>query len=95
MDAPKRISVKKAPVESSKENALELAAMICWYYPAYKFREARKLPYPHMVLLLRQARKQEAAHYYTLTQIASAPHTKKGTGVKKLLDHFKKGMKNG
>jgi len=40
--------------------------------------------------MLKIAQKQEAKRYYELTQIASAPHTKKGIGVKKLLDRYKR-----
>lgn len=32
----------------------------------------------------------EAIKMFNMTQIAAAPHTKKGSGVKKLADHFKR-----
>lgn len=45
--------------------------------------------------MISQARRLEALRNFDLTQIAAAPHTKKGTGVKKLSDNFKKVAKNG
>jgi len=39
--------------------------------------------------MLRVAEKENARKMYQLMQIVSAPQTKKGTGVKKMLDYFK------
>ena len=85
----KRIRVKKVVVKAPKLNVDELLARLCYYYPQYTFREAKELPYKHVQLLLRVAKKQQAIQLYNLTQIAAAPHTKKGEGVKKLSEHFK------
>lgn len=48
------------------------------------------MPARDVQLLLKVASKQEARKYLALTQIAAAPHTKKGQGVKNLITEFKK-----
>lgn len=68
----------------------DLLTLFCLYFPQYKYHEARLLPYKRLIKMLTVAQKQEARKYYELTQIAAAPHTKKGSGVKKLLDRYKK-----
>lgn len=40
--------------------------------------------------MLKVANKEEAKHLFELTQIAAAPHTKKGVGTKKLLEQYAK-----
>ena len=86
--------VKAQSVHSTGEQASkrELWVIICYYYPQYTLKEASKLSVRDIRLLLRVAEKQKAQDKYDLTQIASAPHTKKGSGVKKLSEHFKKLM---
>ncbi len=86
-----KISVQRAPKQ--RFNANEVLAKLCYYYPQYTLRHARKLPYKDVVLLIKQAQKEQATDYYNLTQIAAAPHSDKGKGVKKLLSHFKEKMK--
>lgn len=83
--------IKAQSVHKESENTpFELLATLCYFYPQYTFREARALPYQHVKLLLKVARREEAIKYYNLTQISAAPHTKKGEGVKKLVRYFKK-----
>lgn len=48
------------------------------------------MPARDLSLLIGTAQKLEAIKMYNLTQAASAPHTNKGKGVKKLLDYYKK-----
>lgn len=64
--------------------------MACYYYPAYKLDEVSRLPARDLYLLIKTAQKMEAIKMFNYTQIAAAPHTKKGTGVKKLAEHFKR-----
>lgn len=80
---------------SGKLNSLRLLSQLCYYYPAYTLAEARKLPYKHVVLMLRVARQLEAQRYYNEVQIAAAPHTKKMSFVKKLSEQFMGVMRNG
>lgn len=86
----KRVKVQKVKSASSKLNGDELLAQLCFLYPQYTLNEARRLPYKDVQLLLRVAQKQQAAQLYNLTQVVAAPHTKKGEGVRKLSEHFKK-----
>ena len=81
------IEVQKIP--RRKSSPLELLAELCYYYQQYTFAQARKLPAKHVVLLLKTARRKEAANYFNLVQIAAAPHTKNGSGVQKLSGVYK------
>lgn len=84
-----------ASVPKKKVNARALLAELCWYYPQYTLAAARKLPARDVVLLLKTARRKESERYFNLTQIAAAPHTKKGSGVKKLSSRYEKAAKDG
>lgn len=86
----KRIKVQSVQAESKPINGEELLAQVCFYYPAYTLQSASLLSYRQVKLLLKTANRLKAAEYYNLVQISTAPHTKKGEGVKKLSEHFKK-----
>lgn len=64
--------------------------MACYFYPQYKLAEISKIPARDLYLLIKTAQKMEAIKMFNYTQIAAAPHTKKGGGVKKLAEHFKR-----
>ena len=92
-DKPKRVRAKSVYATSNnKTNKRELWARICYHYPQYTLKEASELPVRDIKLLLKVARQIQAENKYDYTQIAAAPHTKKGSGVKKLTEHFKKQM---
>lgn len=80
------------PVPSSEDTTLDrdIWATVAYYYPQYTLKEASKLPARDIKLLIKTAKKLEAQKMFNLTQIAAAPHTKKGEGVKKLSEHFKR-----
>lgn len=83
--------VRAASVQLKKDSTKrELYATVCYYYPQYTLKQAQGLSARNIHLLLEVAKKLEAIRMYSLTQIVAAPHTKKGSGVKKLLDHFRK-----
>lgn len=63
--------------------------MLCYYYPQYTLQEARQLPFNHVMALLQTARREKALEYSELLNISTAPHTKKGQGVKKLANQYK------
>lgn len=84
------VVVKAAKVPAQKLSKRELYATVCYYYPNYDLKKAQKLPARDINLLVKTAQKIEAMKFYNLTQIAAAPSSRKGKGVKKLLDHFKK-----
>lgn len=85
----KRIKIQKV-TSAKKFKAEELLAKVCYYYPQYNLEQAARLSYRQVQLLLRVAKQEQAVQLYNLTQIAAAPHTKKGQGVTKLSEHFKK-----
>lgn len=80
--------VKAQPIPKAEVKASELLAELCYYYPQYSLAAARKLPAKDVMLLLTHARKQVASNYFNLTQIAAAPHTKNGAGVKTLSSRY-------
>lgn len=85
-----KVASVTAPVK--KINARALLAELCFYYPQYTLAAARRLPAKDVMLLLNTARKKDGEKYYNLTQIAAAPHTKKGSGVKSLSDRYRRAM---
>ena len=84
----KRISVRKAELET--QSVEDVLGLFCYYFPSYKYNEARELPYIRIKRLLGIAIKERARQMLELTQIVAAPHTKKGEGVRKLVNHYKK-----
>lgn len=89
------IQVAKIPKASSDASKRQLYARICYFYPQYNLQQASALPHRDVILLLKTADQIEALRMLNLTQISAAPHTKKGSGVKKLTEHFKKVARNG
>lgn len=90
-EKPNRVVAQ--PVHAMKPDASknrELWATVCFYYPCYTFQEASKLPARDIKTLIQTAKKLEAGRMYDLLQITTAPHTKKGKGVKQLSEHYKK-----
>lgn len=83
-----KIEVAKIPVKQGTKR--DLYAMVCYFYPQYKLSEVAKMPARDLFLLIKTAQKMEAMKMFNYTQIAAAPHSKKGAGVKKLAEHFKK-----
>lgn len=83
-------TIKAAKIPTKNIKAEEVIAEFCFYFPQYKFHEARKLPYKRIVQMLKAANKAKAREYHHLTQIVSAPHSEKGKGVKKLLAEYDK-----
>ena len=84
------VRAKSLYTEQKKAKKREIYAEVCYYYPQYTLEEVSKLPARDIQLLLDIAQKKQAELLYNLVQIVAAPHTKKGEGVKKLSEHFKK-----
>lgn len=83
------IVAKPLPHKSAnKMSKRELYATLCAYFPQYTLKDAKSMKARDMILLINTKRKMDAQHYYNLTQIIAAPHSKKGESVKKLLNHF-------
>lgn len=87
------IKVKKVPVGGGKQARRELYATLCWYYPQYTLQNVQAMPARDVHLLIKTAQRQEARYLLNLTQIAAAPHTKNGSGVKNLMQKFKDASK--
>ena len=83
--------IKAKSVGSKKETQKrEVYAEVAYYYPQYTLEAVSQLPARDITLLLNTAKKLKAMEMYNLVQIVASPHTKKGQGVKKLSDYFKK-----
>lgn len=89
------IEVQRVNDETTKGSKRQLYARVCFFYPQYKLQDVEKMPQRDVSLLLQVAQQIEALRMLNLTQISAAPHTKKGSGVKKLTEHFKRIAKNG
>lgn len=88
----KVIKVQKVPDRAGDSDYRELLATLCYYYPQYTYKQARKLPFQRVQLLVKTARRVEATKLYNLTLIAAAPHSDKGKAVNKLLKNFEEIM---
>ena len=87
--------IEVAAIPKKKVNARALLAELCYFYPQYTLAAARRLPAKDVMLLLKTAHKKQAEEYYNLTQIAAAPHTRKGSGVKRLSGRYQKVARDG
>lgn len=85
------VKAKPTTTAQSEESQIhDSLYMLCYHYPQYTLQEARELPYHQVLALLDMAGKQLATHYAELLNISAAPHTKKGSGVKKLSAEYRK-----
>lgn len=84
------VKIAAAKLPSRKTNKRELYATVCYYYPQYTLKMVQDMAARDLNLLITTARRLEALKMYNLTQIVAAPHSKKGKGVSKLLEYFKK-----
>jgi hypothetical protein len=82
------IKVQKVPQKT--QSAESIIARFCCYFPQYKFHEARKLPFFRLKMMINIWEKEYARRMIDLVEIVSAPHTKKGSGVRKVIDKYKK-----
>jgi hypothetical protein len=81
------IQVQKSK-ESKKYTKRELYANVCYHY-GYTLDYVSKLPARDLYLLSNTANKIQAINYMNLVNISASPHTKKGSGVNKLIKHYK------
>lgn len=86
----KVVRVAQLPKREAKPgDGDRLCEQLCFYYPAYTFAMARRLPAKRVHSMLMTAQAEQAKHYCELVQIATAPHTKDGEGVKTLISKYK------
>lgn len=64
-------------------------ATFCYKFPQYTFSQAERLPYKRVLQMLKIARKLESQRMIELVNISAAPHTKKGQGVKNVIEYYK------
>lgn len=95
MASPKVVSAKPVHLEdrAKKSSKRELWATVSYYYPQYTLKDAAQLSVRDIKLLLKVATTQKSIDYLNLLQIASAPHTEKGKGVKTLTNEYRKQIK--
>ena len=87
---PKRIKAQEInPIKDTKMSKRKTWASVCYYYPQYTLEDVSDMSLRDIRLLLSTAKKIEAQKMLELTQIVASPHTKKGKGVKKLIDYYK------
>lgn len=87
--------ISVAKVETKQSSKREIYAQVCYHYPQYKLQDVANLPQRDVALLLQVANKVEGLRMLNLTQIVAAPHSKNGSAVKKLTEHFKRITKDG
>lgn len=83
-----RIEIAKVP--DKKVDKRSLYASVCYYYPQYTLQDVQRMPVRDVNLLINTAKKMQALDYFNQVQIAAAPHSDKGRGVKKLSEHYRK-----
>lgn len=74
----------------SDAEVTDLITRVCYFYPQYTLETAELLTNSQVTALLLQAEKQRAIEFYNLTLISTAPHTKKGVLVDKLIKQYKR-----
>lgn len=96
MDGQKRVVAKpiRENTKTKRNINRETWATLCYYYPQYTLQSASQLSVRDIKLLIKIAEQKEAERMFYFTQIAAAPHTEKGKGVKTLQEHFRKRMGN-
>lgn len=91
----KVIKAQRAPEkEVSAQDVDNLLVRFCYTFPQYTFAQAQRMPYRRIEQMLTVARKEEARKFSELMQIVAAPHSKKGSGIKKMLEYYKGIMEN-
>ncbi len=83
----KAIRAQKIPPR--KISVEDVLATFCYKYPQYTFAQAEKLPYKRIVQMLKISRRLDAEKMLELINIVVAPHTKKGQGVKNIVEYYK------
>lgn len=84
------VKVQQIP-QSEKNDSFDaetILATFCYYYPQYTFKQAKKLPYKRVKLMLDIALRQRNIFLMNLTRIVAAPHTKDMELVNTLLREF-------
>jgi len=81
------IKIQKIP--KKKISVDDTLATFCYKFPQYTFSQAERLPYKRIIQMLKTSRKLDAQRMIELVNIAAAPHTKKGQGIKNIIEYYK------
>ena len=81
--------IKAQKVPKKTESVEDIIARFCCCFPQYKFHEARKLPFFRIKMMIRTWEKEYARRMIDMVEIVSAPHTKKGSGIRKVIDRYR------
>ena len=82
------IKAQKVPKKTISVD--ETIATFCYKFPQYTFSQAEQLPFKRIIQMLTVAKKLEAQKMIELVNIVTAPHTKKGQGVKSVIEYYKR-----
>jgi hypothetical protein len=82
-----RIQVQAIPQPKAPSVRRQLARL-CYFYPQYTLKQAERMSYRDVVLLLNEAARIEAAKNHALLEIVAAPHSEKGKAVQELSKHY-------
>ena len=81
--------IKAQKVPKKVDSAEDILARFCYYYKQYTLNQAKGMPYKRITQMLKVADREQATFLANLTNVVASPHTKKGSGVKKMLEYFK------
>ena len=82
--------IKTQKIPKKEISVDDTLATFCYKYQQYTLAQAEKLPYKHVVKMLQTARKLEAQRMLELVNIVASPHTKKGQGVKSVIEFYRR-----
>jgi len=91
----KHVRAKPIPKPPVGDQISRSLYQLCYYYSQYTLQDARALPYHQVLRMLQVAQQEKAAEFLQLTNITAAPHTKKGSGVRKIANQYKKVAQDG
>jgi hypothetical protein len=81
------IKAQRVPKKQVKPD--EILYRFCLLFPQYTYKQATRLPAKRVMGMLKVAQEERAKDMLDILQIVAAPHTKKGSAVKKLYAHYK------
>lgn len=83
------MEIKAQKVPKKKVSIDDVLATFCYKYPQYTFKQAENMPFKRVMQMLKVAKRIEAEKMIELVNIAAAPHTKKGQGIKNIIEYYK------
>lgn len=83
------MEIKTQKVPTKKISVDDVLATFCYKFPQYTFKQAENMPFKRVLQMLKVSKKIDAEKMIELVKIVSAPHTKKGQGVKSAIEYYK------